>query len=137
MESTTVQAAGGAQPQLKSNAITFISNLVIGVASTAPGFSLATTVGFIVAIEGVGLQAPAVMLVSFVPMFCIAIAYQWLNKADPDCGTTFSWVTKGMGPQLGWLAGWGLLVADLVVMATQSSIAGSYSLSLFDLQSGR
>ena len=131
MEATAVGKVDGAQPQLKSNAITFISNLVIGIASTAPGFSLATTVGFIVMIEGVGLQAPAVMLVSFIPMFCIAIAYQWLNKADPDCGTTFSWVTKAMGPQLGWLAGWGLLVADLVVMATQSSIAGSYSLSLF------
>ncbi|MEI6448276.1 MAG: APC family permease [Actinomycetes bacterium] len=133
MESTTAQASATQQPQLKSNAITFVSNVVIGVASTAPGFSLATTVGFIVAIGGVGLQAPAVMLVSFVPMFCIAIAYQWLNKADPDCGTTFSWVTRAMGPQIGWLSGWGLLVACLVVMATQSSIAGSYSLQLFDI----
>ena len=133
MEAASVPAAKseGGQPELKHNAITFASNLVIGIASTAPGFSLATTVGFIVGIAGVGLQAPAVMLVSFVPMFCIAIAYQWLNKADPDCGTTFSWVTKAMGPQLGWLAGWGLLVADLVVMATQSSIAGTYSLELF------
>ena len=93
MESTTAQASGTQQPQLKSNAITFVSNVVIGVASTAPGFSLATTVGFIVAIGGVGLQAPAVMLVSFVPRFCIAIAYQWLNRADPDCGTSFAWVT--------------------------------------------
>lgn len=133
MEAATVKGPDSDQPALKSNAITFISNLVIGIASTAPGFSLATTVGFIVMIPGVGLQAPAVMLVSFVPMFCIAVAYQWLNKADPDCGTTFSWVTRAMGPQLGWLAGWGLLVADLVVMGTQSSIAGSYSLSLFGI----
>ena len=133
MEAATTDAPAAAQPALKSNAITFISNLVIGVASTAPGFSLATTVGFIVAIEGVGLQAPAVMLVSFVPMFCVATAYQWLNKADPDCGTTFSWVTRAMGPQVGWLAGWGALVACLVVMATQSSIAGSYTLALFGI----
>ena len=134
MEAASVPAAkSGDQPELKHNAITFISNLVIGIASTAPGFSLAATVGFIVIISGVGVEAPAVMLVSFVPMFCIAIAYQWMNKADPDCGTTFSWVTKAMGPQLGWIAGWGLLVADLIVMATQSSIAGSYSLQLFEL----
>jgi amino acid transporter len=133
MEAATAAQQSGQEPQLKSNAITFISNLVIGVASTAPGFSLATTVGFIVAIKGVGLQAPAIMLVSFVPMLFIAFAYRWLNKADTDAGTTFSWVTKAMGPQMGWIAGWALLVADLVVMATQSSIAGSYSLALFDL----
>jgi len=131
VESATAVAPGTEAPQLKKNAITFISNLVIGISSTAPGFSLATTVGFIVAIGGIGLQAPALMLVSFIPMFCIAVAYQAMNRADPDCGTTFSWVTKAMGPQAGWLAGWGLLVADWVVMVTQSNIAATYSLSLF------
>jgi len=131
VQSATAVAPGTEVPALKKNAITFISNLVIGISSTAPGFSLATTVGFIVAIGGIGLQAPALMLVSFIPMFCIAVAYQAMNRADPDCGTTFSWVTKAMGPQAGWLAGWGLLVADWVVMVTQSNIAATYSLSLF------
>ena len=86
---------------LKKNALGYVSNVVIGVASTAPGYSIAATLGFIVADQGVGLQAPAVMLVAFVPMFCIAFAYRYMNKADPDCGTTFSWVTRGLGPSLG------------------------------------
>ncbi|MEI7888754.1 MAG: APC family permease [Actinomycetes bacterium] len=133
METGTVVAPTGEAPQLKSNAITFVSNLVIGVASTAPGFSLAATVGYIILVPGVGIHAPAVMLVSFIPMFCVAYAYRWMNKADTDAGTTFSWVTKAMGPHLGWIAGWGLLVADLVVMATQSQIAGAYSLDLFGI----
>jgi len=30
------------------------------------------------------------MLVSFVPMLLIAAAYKYLNRADPDCGTTFA-----------------------------------------------
>ena len=47
------------------------------------------------------LQAPAVMLVAFVPMLLIASAYYYMNRADPDCGTTFSWVTRAMGPSLG------------------------------------
>jgi len=33
---------------LKKNAIGFLSNVVIGVASTAPAYSLAATLGFIV-----------------------------------------------------------------------------------------
>jgi hypothetical protein len=35
----------------------------------APAYSLAATLGFIVAVKGVGLSAPAVLLVSFLPMF--------------------------------------------------------------------
>ena len=85
-------------PGLKKNAIGYISNVVIGVASTAPGYSIAATLGFVVAVAGVGLQAPAVMLVAFVPMFCVAYAYRYMNQADPDCGTTFSWATRGLGP---------------------------------------
>ena len=88
---------------LKRDALGFVSSCVIGVASTAPGYSLAASLGFVVAVEGVGLQAPAIMLLAFIPMLLTAAAYYYLNRADPDCGTTFSWVTRAMGPRLGWL----------------------------------
>jgi len=104
---------------LKANAIGFVSNVVIGVASTAPGYSLAATLGFVVAVQGIGLQAPAILLVSFIPMLLIAAAYYYLNRADPDCGTTFSWVTRAMGPGTGWLAGWATIVADVIVWRLQ------------------
>src|SRR3954466_11967710 len=105
MDSASVAAPIGEPSEhgLKKNAIGYISNVVIGVASTAPGYSIAATLGFVVAVGGVGLQAPAVMLVAFVPMLCIAFAYRYLNKADPDCGTTFSWGTRALGPSAGWL----------------------------------
>ncbi len=119
---------------LKKDALGFASSLVIGVASTAPGYSLAATLGFIVAVTGVGLQAPAVLFVSFLPMLFIAAAYYYMNRADPDCGTTFSWVTRGMGPSWGWLGGWAIIVADIIVMANLAQIAGLYSFLLFDWQ---
>ena len=119
---------------LKKDALGFVSSLVIGVASTAPGYSLAATLGFIVAVTGIGLQAPAVLLVSFIPMLLIAAAYYYMNRADPDCGTTFSWVTRAMGPSLGWLGGWAIIVADIIVMANLAQIAGLYSFLLFDWQ---
>jgi len=114
---------------LKKNAIGFVSSVVIGVASTAPGYSLAATLGFVAA--AVALQAPAILLISFVPMFLVAGGYYYLNKADPDCGTSFSWVTKAMGPQLGWIAGWTIVVADIIVMANLAQIAGLYTFELF------
>jgi amino acid transporter len=114
---------------LKKNAIGFVSSVVIGVASTAPGYSLAATLGFIAA--AVALQSPAVLLISFIPMFLVAAGYYYMNKADPDCGTSFSWVTKAMGPQLGWIAGWTIVVADVIVMANLAQIAGLYTFELF------
>ena len=121
--SPTGEPAGG--KGLKTGALGMISSLVIGVASTAPAYSLAATLGFVAAI--VGLQSPSVMLLAFVPMLFIAAAYYYLNRADPDCGTTFTWVTRAMGPKTGWLAGWGILMTDLVVMPNLASIAGVYT----------
>ena len=117
---------------LKTGAIGFVSGVVIGVASTAPGYSLAASLGFIIGITGIGLQAPAVMIVAFIPMLFIAAAYYWMNRADPDCGTTFSWVTKAMGPWLGWMGGWGIACAGTIVMANLAQIAGLYTFLLFD-----
>lgn len=84
---------------LQGGAIRFVSNVVVGVASVAPGYSIATTLGFIAAI--VSLQSPVIIWVLFVPMLLIATAYYYMNRVDPDCGTSFSWVTTSMGPHLG------------------------------------
>ena len=81
---------------LQGGAIGFISNVVIGIASVSPGYSLATTLGFIAV--AVGFHSPAVLWLAFVPMLLIAAAYYYMNQADPDCGTSFSWVTISMGP---------------------------------------
>ena len=100
------------------------------MASTAPAYSLAATLGLIVATSGhllSGVKAPAIILLSFIPMYLIAVAYQELNKAEPDCGTTFTWASRAFGPILGWLGGWGIIAADVIVMANLAQIAGSYS----------
>jgi amino acid transporter len=124
-------APGTARPELKRGAISYLSNVVIGVASTAPGYSLAAVIGFIVAVGGMGTHMPAVIIVSFLPMFCIALAYRNMNRADPDCGTTFSWMTRAMGASWGWVGGWAVIFADIVVNANQAQIAGIYGFRLF------
>jgi amino acid transporter len=121
---------------LKAGALGFASNIVIGVASVAPAYSLAATLGFIVAVRGVGVHAPAVLLVSFVPMLLIAFAYKYLNRADPDCGTNFAWTTRAFGPWVGWINGWALFVADVLVMASLSVIAAQYTYLLFGWDHG-
>jgi amino acid transporter len=106
---------------LKTGTLGLVSVIVIGVASTAPGYSLAASLGFVS--DEVGLQAPAILWLAFVPMAFIAAAYYYLNRADPDCGTTFTWVTRAMGPKSGWMGGWGIFVADLVIMPSLAQIS--------------
>jgi amino acid transporter len=140
VEGTGVNKAPGAELRdteiggkgLKGGALGFLSNVVIGVASTAPGYSLAATLGFVAA--AVGLQSPAVLWLAFVPMLLIAAAYYYMNSVDPDCETSFTWVTRAMGPQIGWLAGWAIVVADVIVMANLAQIAGLYTFLLFGLK---
>ncbi len=127
----TPQQSGVMDKGLKKNAIGYVSNIVIGVASTAPAYSLAATLGFIVAVKGVGVHAPAVMLVAFLPMLLVASAYKYFNRADPDAGTTFAWTTRTFGPSTGWLNGWAIFLADLIVMASLSDIAAVYTFQLF------
>ena len=121
----------GADKGLKGGALGFVSSMVVGVASTAPAYSLAATLGFVViAIDG--LQAPIITILAFVPMLLISYGYKALNTADPDCGTTFTWATRAFGPKTGWLGGWGIVAADILVMASLAQIAGQYVFLLFD-----
>jgi amino acid transporter len=120
---------------LKRNAISFASNVVIGISSTAPAYSLASSLGVIAGFATFG--SPAVLIVAFVPMLFIAIAYHHLNRADADCGTTFSWVTRAMGPHAGWMGGWAIIVTDILVMPSLAAIAGQYTLKLIDIDANQ
>jgi hypothetical protein len=72
------------------------------VASTAPGSSLAATLGLIVAVGGIRLQPPAVLLVAFIPTLLIAAAYLW------------SFLLIGVAPLAGGLILTAILVRSVI-----------------------
>ncbi|MGX1885340.1 APC family permease [Streptomyces sp. NPDC055287] len=126
--------AGADPPRgLKPDAIGFTDALVIGLNSTSPAYSLAAAIGPVVAL--VGVHAPGVMLAAFVPMLLIASAFFYLNKADQDCGTTFSWVTRAMGPWAGWLAGWAVAMTGVLVVGSLADVAVTFGLLAVGLDS--
>ena len=131
MAGTTMDRALPGRKGLKADAIGLVNGVVVGVASTAPAYSLAASLGFVVI--AVGLQSPAIMLIAFFPMAAIAAAYYYLNRVDPDCGTSFTWVARAMGPWLGWMTGWAIIVADIIVMANLAEIAAVYTFLLFNV----
>ncbi len=118
---------------LRPGAIGFVDALVIGLASTSPAYSLAAVIGPIVLL--VGVAAPGVLLASFVPMLLIASAFFFLNKVDQDCGTTFSWVTRSMGPWFGWLGGWAIAMTGVLVIGSLAEVGVLFSLFAVGLDS--
>jgi len=127
--------AGRSEHGLKRGAIGLLATLTIGVASVAPAYSLAAILGFM-AFE-VGEQLPAVLLVSFIPMLFVATAYYYLNRADPDCGTTFAWASRALGPTMGWLAGWAILTAGIIVIGLLANTAAYYTYDLIGWDEAR
>ncbi len=115
---------------LATGTLGLFGSTVIGLASTAPVYSLVATLGFVVL--AVGAQAPIAFVIAFVPMLFIAFAYRELNNEIPDCGTTFTWGTKAFGPWVGWMGGWGVAVAGMVVLANLAQIGGIYLWALVD-----
>jgi amino acid transporter len=126
------QGTASQNKSLRAGALGLLSSVVIAVSSTAPAYSMAATLGLIVAV--VGVHSPGTLIVSFLPMLCIAYAFRELNKADPDCGTTFTWTARAFGPRAGWMGGWGIIAADVIVMASLAQIAGRYFLQLIGAQ---
>ncbi len=69
------------------------------------------------------MQVPAIILVGFIPMLLVAFGYRELNRRMPDSGTSFTWATRAFGPWVGWMAGWGLIAATILVLSNLAGIA--------------
>ncbi len=118
---------------LQADALGLAGNIVIGLASVAPAYSLAATLGYVVV--AVGEKSPSMFVLAFIPMLLVAFAYKELSKDTPDCGTTFTWATKAFGPWIGWIGGWGLAVSAIIVLANVSEVAAIYLYRFLGLDS--
>ncbi|HEV7974776.1 APC family permease [Amycolatopsis sp.] len=128
-EAGTVPSKG-----LRSGALGMVSSVVIGMSATAPAYSMAATLGLIV-LAGTGFKAAAFVLLAFIPVMFVAFAFRELNSVEADCGTNFTWAVRAFGSRTGWMAGWVVTVAQLLVMSSQSAITGRYTLLLFGADS--
>jgi amino acid transporter len=123
-----VDASGDLREKgLASNAIGLKESVVIGLASTAPAYSLAATLGYL--ILEVGQFSAASILVAFVPMLFTAFAYRELNRAVPDSGTSFTWGAKAFGPRVGWMGGWAVALSGTIFLANAAEVAAYYLLT--------
>lgn len=124
------QQATGASPADGSTAankglargkIGTFSGAILGISCVAPGYTLTASIGLIVA--SVATKTPAIFIAGFVPMFLTAYAYRELNRDAPDCGASFTWSTRAFGPYVGWMCGWGMVIASIIVLSNLAAVA--------------
>jgi len=115
---------------LKAGVIGLGDAVIIGLASSGPAQTMAVSLAAIVAASGYAGILPIVL--SFIPMIGIAIGYQRLNRWDPSCGATYSWVARSMSAHLGFLAGWMILMYYTLGTSSLTVPAGTYTLQLID-----
>ena len=100
----------------------------MGLSSSGPAQTLAVSLAGLVAVSGYSGVVP--ILICFVPMMGIAIAYQRLNRWDQSSGATYTWVAKVFHPYLGFLSGWMILLYYTLGTTTLTIPAGVYTLDL-------
>jgi amino acid transporter len=117
--------------RLQPNVVNLAQSVVIGVATSAPGQSTAVALAGMVAVAAYA-TGPAIIL-SMVPMLAIALCYQRLNLWDQNCGGPYVWVARAIGPYVGFLVGWSMLVGFVLGSVSNILPLGPTMLSLVGL----
>lgn len=113
---------------LRSDALGFRQALTLSIASPAPAYALAVTVGLLIATAG--QFAPAMLILGFGLMASTAVGGYFLNRVDPDCGTVFHWSRHAFGSTGGFMGGLLIVVAGILVSGILAQTAGFYFFEL-------
>jgi amino acid transporter len=124
-----VNEAGSSEHSLKSGVLGLFDSVIMGIAGSAPAYSIAATT---FALFGAVLYggAAALLYCGFF-MFGIVFAFKYLSRNDSHAGASYSWVRRALHPVLGYLAGWAVVISAMIFMVIATFPAGSSMLSLF------
>lgn len=114
--------------ELARDSLGAFESAVMGVAGTAPAFSVAVTTAAIVAAVGV-LSVGSILYCGLI-MFGIMLAFFHLSKISPHAGAAYAWVGHVFGRTWGFFTGWGLLVASIFFMVSATIPAATSTLVL-------
>lgn len=117
---------------LRADTLNLFDSTAVAVSSVAPAYSLAATMSLLFVAAGVGYFGPAVIIVSFVPVLFIAVAYFHLNRKDPSCGASYSWLSKLIHPTFGWFNGWVQVAAGVLFCVSAPVLAGTNTLAFMN-----
>ena len=101
---------------------------VLSSASMGPAYSLASTMGPVVASAGVA--APFTLLALSTIMLCVALAFASFSRIAPNAGSSYSWIRMAFGENAGAYGAWLLILSNFFATMAIAVPAGTYTLEL-------
>lgn len=106
----------------------FFDLSVLSSASMGPAYSLASTMGPMVA--AAGMASPLALLALSAIMLCVAVGFAQLSRVAPNAGSSYSWIRMAFGPRTGAYGAWLLLLSNFFATMATAIPAGIYTLDL-------
>ena len=125
VQSKTVAAPAS---HLRANALSLSDAIILGLSSSAPAQTMAVALPALVAAANYAGLLP--IACAFIPMLCISLGYQRLNRWDQSSGATYTWVSRALLPYLGFVAGWMIVMYYTLGTTSMTVPAGTYTLQL-------
>jgi len=112
-----------AETELKAGAIGFWGNMVQAVTHIAPGLNVLLGLTFIVSFMLV--TAPIAYLIGGLICLGVAVVLTQLAKQFTGAGGYFLYISRTLGPRLGWLTTWLYFLYDPVAIGVVCAFTGS------------
>jgi amino acid transporter len=136
--SSETQSSAGTPSTLRSNAIGLPGVLFQSVTTMAPAGAVAFSLG--AAIPFAGGALPLAVGIALIACVLIALNIGSLAKHLPSAGGYFTYVSRGLGSQVGWLTGWLFTLVYILfiplTMLILGSVTDSFLSSTFNISLG-
>ncbi len=120
--STDSSPSSSNQATLRANAIGLPGVLFQSITTMAPASAVAFSLG--AAIPFAGGALPLAVLIALIVCSLIALNIGALAKYLPSAGGYFTFVSRGLGPQVGWMTGWLFSLTYLLIVPLQLLVLG-------------
>src|SRR5690348_5769826 len=117
---TSVEAEG--QENLRPNTIGLPGVLFQSITTMAPASAVAASLS--PALAATGITLPLAAIVALIVCSLIALSIGSLAKYLPSAGGYFTYVSRSLGVQSGWVTGWLFNLAYLLIVPFQLLVLG-------------
>jgi amino acid transporter len=117
--------------KFKKDSLSIFETIALSVAIMGPSASIAMIVGMMASFTG--YSAPLVFLISMLVVGITAISIAKLNQYFPSSGSVYSFVEKSLGKRAGFISGWLIVFAYLMLGISCAAVACSYLRSIIEI----
>jgi amino acid transporter len=117
--------------QLKKNQLSYVEAMAISVAIMAPTAAMALNTSLTASIAG--FSVPLIFLIAMVTIGLVAVTFIQFNKQFTNSGSVYYFTGVSLGPKMGFLSGWALLLTYIMFTIASIGEVGAFAQSFFSI----